>query len=348
LVRGVAPAADDADPAYLSHLAELGLEPGAVRATSAPAPALVAWAEQKHHVRARALELGVPVAPGEVVTVPVAGGRRRRDYDALRAAVERHLRPTGQVIVRGAQGAAGAATFVVGGRGEDVEGLLRRLSRQGDNRTYLVEVMVVATASPHLQLHVPPAGGTITCVGVTDQRWERPFVHGGNIHPSAGRRVRSMLDWSGRIARSLQAEGYCGLLGLDFVEYADPSTREPCALLAEVHPGADGASCPLALHRELNAVQRRAGRPESAAFVSGGLEVRPCAFDGFRRAVARFLYSPLSGRGMLPYEVGRLSQGRCGVLVLGGSRGEVLRAYGELQTWARRTLAEVDPAPVAS
>lgn len=28
--------------------------------------------------------------------------------------------------------------------------------------------------------------------------------------------------------------------------------------------------------------------------------------------------------------------GRCGVVMLGGSRDEVLRAYGELQTWCRQ------------
>src|SRR5215207_2589355 len=71
-------------------------------------PGLVAFADQKHHIRAKAIELGVPVAEGETVTLPRAGGRRRRDYDALRAAVERHLRPTGLAIVRGAKGASGA------------------------------------------------------------------------------------------------------------------------------------------------------------------------------------------------------------------------------------------------
>jgi hypothetical protein len=103
-----------------------------VRAADGSPPELVAYADQKHHVRAKAVELGVPVADGEVVTLPRAGGRRRRDYDALRSAVHRHLGATGQAIVRGAQGAAGASTFVVGGRGEDVDGLLRRLGQRED------------------------------------------------------------------------------------------------------------------------------------------------------------------------------------------------------------------------
>lgn len=303
---------------------------------AAAAPGLVAFADQKHHIRARAMELGVPVAEGEIVTLPRAGGRRRRDYDALRAAVERHLRPTGRAIVRGAKGAAGASTFVVGGRGEDVDGLLRRLGQREDNRVYLVEVLVTATVSPHVQLHVAADGGPIACVGVTDQRWERPFVHGGNIYPSSGRSADAMLEWSGRLAQWLQGEGYTGLLGLDFVEYADPGTGEPRTLLAEVHPRVDGATYPLAILQRLNAFQRQAERPESAAFVSGTLEVRPATFAVFRRAAERFFYVPRTGRGMVPYQVSRLGEGRCGVVMLGASRDEVLRAYGELQTWCRQ------------
>jgi hypothetical protein len=328
------------EPDYLSYLAELKLGgregDGCSLPLDSPADAaLVSYAEQKHHIRAKAIELGVPVAEGEVVTLPMAGGRRRRDYDALRAAVERHLRPTGQAIVRGAQGASGGSTFVVGGRGEDVDGLLHRLSRRADNRVYLVEVLVPATVSPHVQLQLAANGGSIECLGVTDQRWERPFVHGGNVYPSTGRTAGAMLEWSVRLAGWLRREGYVGPIGLDFVEYADPSTGEIKALLTELHPRADGATHPLTILQRLNAVQRAEGRPESAAFVSGTLELKPGSFARFRESAEPFLYSPRTGRGMVPYQVNRLDQGRCGVVVLGGSRGEVLRAYGEVQTWCR-------------
>ena len=162
---------------------------------------------------------------------------------------------------------------------------------------------MTATCSPHVQLHVAADNGPITCVGVTDQRWERPFVHGGNIYPSAARHVDSMLDWAGRLACWLQNEGYTGMLGLDFVEYADPVTGELKAMLAEVHPRVDGATYPLAILQRLNATQREWGRPQSAAFVSGTLDLHPTGFAAFRRAAERFLYSKATGTGMVPYEV---------------------------------------------
>ncbi len=299
-------------------------------------PSLVHFADHKHHIRAKAIELGIPVAEGEVAELPVAGGRRRGDYVPLRAAIQRHLGRTGRVIVRGSCGAAGSSTFVVGARGDDVDGLLRRLAHRVENRFYLVEAMVSATFSPNIQLHIAPDGGSITCVGVTDQRWERALVHGGNLYPSHARTVESMLEWAHRMARWLQREGYAGLLGLDFVEYRDPWSGEHRAFLAEVNPRVNGATYPLAVLERLNAVQRSAGRPESHAFVSGTVEIRSPTFAAFRRAAEPLLYSPVTGRGVMPYSIGALAHGKCGVVVLGASRDEVRRAYGEFQTWCRR------------
>jgi hypothetical protein len=148
--------------------------------------------------------------------------------------------------------------------------------------------------------------------------------------------VESILAWAGRLAGWLQGEGYAGPLGLDFQEHADTLTRQACAVLTDVHPRADGATYPLAILRRLNAAQRKAGRPEIAAFVSGALEPRPGGLTRFRRAAERFRYAAATGRGMVPYRTGGAGDGRSGVVMLGGSRDEVLRAYGELQTWCRR------------
>ncbi len=299
-------------------------------------PDLVEYADQKHHIRERALALGIPVANGEIVALAMAGGRRRRDYDALRAAVERQLVPTGRVLVRGTHGSGHSASYVVGNGGTDVDGLVRGLSERTENRCFLVEVMVSATVSPNVQLHVAPGGGPITCAGITDQRWERPLVHGGNLYPSAARLAETMIGWSRRLAESLQEDGYAGLLGLDFVEYAHPSTGEPRAFLAELSPRVTNDTYPLALFGRLNAAQRASKNPESAAFVSGTIDTRPRRFADFRRAAGHLFYNAATGYGVVPHHVGSLSRGKCSVVVLGQSRDTVLRAYGELQSWCRR------------
>jgi hypothetical protein len=190
--------------------------------------------------------------------------------------------------------------------------------------------------SPNVQLHVAPEGGPISCVGVTDQRWERPLLHGGNLYPSAAHLVPDMVEWAQRLAAWLQREGYAGHLGLDFVEYTDPASGKPRAFLAEVSPRVTGDTYPLALFERLNAAQRRAGRPESAAFVSGTIETRPRRFADFRQAADHLFYSPATGCGVVPHHVGWLGRGKCGVVVLGPTRDAVLRASGELQSWCRR------------
>ena len=299
-------------------------------------PRVVESADRKHEMRVRAIALGIPVADGEIVELPVAGGRRRGDYNALRAAIERRLGATGRVIVRGTHGAGCSASYVVGSGGTDVDGVMRALSECTESRFLLVEVMVAATVSPSVQLHVAPEGGPITCVGVTDQRWERPLLHGGNLYPSAAHLVPDMVEWAQRLAGSLQREGYVGHLGLDFVEYADPASGKPRAFLAEVSPRITADTYPLALFERLNAAQRRAGRPESAAFVSGTIDTRHRRFADFRRATDHLFYSRATGCGVVPYHVGWLGRGKCGVVVLGPTRDAVLRASGELQSWCRR------------
>ncbi len=299
-------------------------------------PDVVERADHKHLMRERAIQLGIPVADGEIVELAVAGGRRRRDFDALRVAVDRRLRLSGRVIVRGTHGAGSSASYVVGTGGTDSDGLIRALAEHPENQIYLVEAMVPATVSPNVQVHVPEGGGPITCVGVTDQRWERLLVHGGNLYPSAARLADAMLEWSIRLASSLQRDGYIGLLGFDFVEYMDPATGERRAILAEVSPRVTADAYSLGLFERLNAIQRRHGRPESAAFASGMLDTRPRRFADFRRAAHHLLYSPSAGCGVVPVHVGALGRGKCGVMVLGPTRDAVLRASGELQSWSRR------------
>ena len=298
-------------------------------------PRVVESADQKHEMRARAIALGIPVADGEIVELPLAGGRRRGDYNALRAAIDRRLGATGRVIVRGTHGASGSASYVVGSGGMDPDGVMRALSDRCENRFLLVEVMVSATVSPSVQLHVAPEGGPITCVGVTDQRWERPLLNGGSLYPSTAHLVPEMVEWALRLAGWLQREGYAGHLGLDFVEYTDPASGKPRAFLAEVSPRLTGDTYPLALFRRLNGAQRQAGRPESAAFVSGTIDIRHRRFADFRRAAGHLFYSPITGCGVVPHHVGWLGRGRCGVVVLGPTRDAVLRASGELQSWCR-------------
>jgi hypothetical protein len=198
-------------------------------------PRVTRYADQKQHMRAKAQELGIPVAEGEVAELAFAGGRRRRDLEPVRGAIERQLRHTGRVIVRGASGASGSSTFVVGRGGEDTGGVLHRIAARTDNRTYLVEAMVEATVSPNVQINIPAGDGPLVCAGITDQRWGRGLTHTGNQLPSSARMVEAMEAWARILATWMRRQGYTGLAGFDFVEYRDPTTGGPPVTALTLH-----------------------------------------------------------------------------------------------------------------
>ncbi len=287
-------------------------------------PAVVAYADQKHHVRSKAIELGIPVAPGEVVDLGSITSRAH-DHALLRAAIERQMSVTGRVIVRGTSGAAGSSTFAVE-RVEQIEPLVRNLSDRRENRIYLVEAMVDMTVSPNVQMHVARDIRGIRCAGMTDQRWKRPLVHGGNCFPSSARRAREMLSWSRTMSEWLHSVGFIGLAGFDFVEYTDRA-GEPQAFLAELNPRINGATYPVRLRRRLNVAQREAGFPEVRAFTSGTIETEARTFTELRDVWEDRLFCPETGTGLVPSAPGMLRVGKCGVVALATTPQEADELY---------------------
>lgn len=294
-------------------------------------PRITRYADQKHHMRAKAQELGIPVADGEVAELTFAGGRRRRDLEPVRAAIERQLHHTGRVIVRGASGASGSSTFVVGRGGEDTNGVLRRIASRSDNRTYLVEAMVEAAVSPNLQIRVPADDGPLVSVGVTDQRWTRGLTHAGNQLPSSARTVDAMDAWARMLATWMRGQGYSGLVGFDFVEFRDPVTGGLRTILAEVNPRVNGGTYPLAVRARLNEAATRSGRPPAPAFVSGTVDTRAASFRRVKAAIGHLLFDPDRGTGVVPYATGCLEHGKCAMVALAGSRLRAAELYGAAQ-----------------
>jgi hypothetical protein len=266
------------------------------------------------------------VAPGEVVdlaTTKLLSDQRTM----LRRAMERHIQPTGRVIVRGASGGAGSATFTAE-NDHQIGELAHRLATPNENRIFLVESMVDVTVSPNIQMHIDREVRGIRCGGMTDQRWARPLVHGGNVFPSSARRATEMLAWARALAEWLNTAGYMGVAGFDFVEYED-AQGEPRAFLAEVNPRTNGATYPLWLRRRLNVAQREAGLPEIRAFVSGMIETEARTFSELRESWDDSLFCRYTGSGLVPYVPGLLPHGKCGVVALATTREEAEELFQE-------------------
>jgi len=285
-------------------------------------PEVVAYADHKHHIRARALELGIPVAPGEAVN---AG--------SVFSAVKRQLRTTGRVIVRGTSGAAGSATFVCAGTAESLSDLAVWLSGRIDNSIYLVEAMYQAVASPNVQVHISRERD-ISCVGISDQLLDSHLTHTGNAAPSTAACTKDMVVWASRLGEWLGDMGYAGIAGFDFVEYIAPDgTRE--AFLAELNPRVNGATYPLAVRERLS---------PGSAFVCGSIETRFDAFAEVRARLAHLLYSPGCSQGVIPTMPGCLASGSCGMIALAPTRAEAAELFAQAELSLTPPVPQAKPA----
>jgi hypothetical protein len=284
-------------------------------------PDLARALEQKHLVRSRAIELGIPTGLGEVVELAFAGGRRRRDLEPVRAAIERRLPITGRVLVRGSVGASGGSTFVVGRGDDDTDGVLRRIAQRSDNRVYLVDSMLEATVSPTVLIHLDADTDKVQCCGIADRRWGKRLIATGATHPTASRVEQRILEWSRMLAGWLLDEGYTGPAAFDFVEYRDLERAEPQAFLAEVHAGVDEALYPMALRARL-------GLP---AFVSGTVPTGVTTFGGVRELLGGLLLTRGGASGVVPVPSQSLAGGRCPLVALGVHRLHAAELFGKAQ-----------------
>jgi hypothetical protein len=279
---------------------------------------LLDQANSKHVVRAKAIELGVPVASGEMVEL-----RPARDLAPLREALGRQLGPTGRAIVRGSHGVSGSAIFVVDGGPDSVDRALRQVARSADNTIYLVEAMLESVVSPNVLMDVESGAGRVRCVGVSDQRLHRDLAHKGNIYPTSARTTEGMIASAQKLCRWLQSEGFSGLAGFDFVESRHPATGRREQVLAELNARTNGAAYPTCAMQRLNAVAARRGRPGIGAFLSShDLHTKLDCFAALRERFGSMLFDAGTGRGVLPYNTSGLPRGRLRAVSFGATRAE--------------------------
>ena len=290
-------------------------------------PVAVEYADSKPNMRAKALQLGVPVAPGEIVELaPRQDGGS--DPEPVREAIARYVRRTGRVVVRGAHGASGSATHVIEDDSTSAGEVYDAIRGHTHADVYLVEVMLDVAVSPNIQMYLDPEGAGVSCVGISDQRLVATVSHAGNVYPSTATTIPHMMRDAYTLSSWLRASGCTGIVGFDFGEYVGGEDR--LHFLIEVNPRINAATYPRFLMEHLNRGQARDRRPGIEAFRLANVKTNAWSFAEVARRYGHLFFRHDTGQGIVPFNMGCLKYGKFSAVIFGSSRDEVLRLYAEV------------------
>lgn len=276
-------------------------------------------ANQKHRGREKARELGIPVAPGEVVELAPGSGDPFADLRPLKAAVARQWTRTGRVIVRGTRGYSASSTHVIEANPRSLERTLEALAKRTDNSIYLVDALLPLRLSPNLQTLIDPDSDAIHCLSVTDQLLGSGLDHRGNALPTRAENASAMWEHALKLSRWLRDEGCTGIVGFDFCEADDPES-ESSPFFVEINARINGGTYALALFQRLVRRLRREGTPPPEAFVTQIAKTRLRSFEEIGRALGDILLEPGSAAGVLPCHPGSLGTGSIALLAIATDR----------------------------
>jgi hypothetical protein len=284
---------------------------------------VVERANHKHYARTKAVELEVPVPPGEIVEMGP-----EFDLRGLEAAIRRQINTTGKVIVKGSYGFSGSSITVVENDSGSIRNALSAISNGRDNDIFVVEAFFNVRVSPNFLMYIDAE--YVTCVAITDQLLDANLGHEGNSYPSRAKTLPEMHDSAQKISRWLQEDGYRGFCGFDFGEYVDEETGGYDHFLSDINPRINASAYPKALMERLNREELDPGRPPIDVFLSANMKTNAKTFSELSRQCGPMFFSPRKGKGIVPYNTGCLEYGKFTAAILGKSWEEVLQIYDEL------------------
>lgn len=285
-------------------------------------PDAVELANQKHLVRRRAVELGIPVAPGEVVLLPERSCRPPVDVSALERTVRRYLPHTGKVVIRGTCGSSGSATLILDRSEESIRSRLEELVERTGNRIYLVEVGFDVAVSPNIGMYIDPKRKSITCTSVTDQRLKAGIRHVGNSYPSRAVTCRQMIEDVRKLSEWLKDLGVTGHVGYDFCEHRHPKNGDDY-FFVEINPRVNGATYPKGIVDRLNKNPMAVAHGLIEAFATTSISTSARSFEVLAERYGSLFFDPVTRSGIVPYNTGCLPYGTCEFAFLGKTRKEV-------------------------
>ena len=302
-------------------------------------PDSTALAESKHLMRERAIALGIPVAPGEVATLPHTGAGAATSSRCARRSSGSSAGPDG-CVVRGDVGCGaarrGTSSSPAGTTPTRCSGGWRSAPTTGCSWSRCWWTRPSARPSTLL---IEPTSGAWRLEGVSDRRLGRGLAPVGEPlsrpRPRARRRdeVLGGPASAGLAARWTASPGGSGSTSSSIA----PAAAEPAVL-----------------PRRRRAPRRRR-RPTrwrwEAAAGAGASSPGRCrsgaaSFGRLREILGSLLYDPDRGAGVVPYATGWLEQGKCPIVAFGGTGTRPPSSSGRRRRpWRRRPLTSPPDGP---
>ncbi len=126
----------------------------------------------------------------------------------------------------------------------DLEHLESGIQAASVGRKFIWQPLKSVTNSPNVQFEIDD--DTCTLLGVSAQQMTESFAFGGNDYPSELTNSAELIKQSTKPAHWLQAQGYRGLVGLDFIVTTDLDIY-----IVEINPRVNTSSFPLMLSKHL-------------------------------------------------------------------------------------------------
>jgi len=236
------------------------------------------------------------------------------------AKVSQALSLYSEVVVRGDRSIGGSSVWIIKNRG-DLSKFLDMLSYIDMPQSFLIEKRHTVIHSPNIQFYIDTLG--IRELGLTDQLISNSLAHGGNIYPLVSPLVDEIRRTARVLAEKIQAMGYLGYLGIDFIIDSDYK-----AYPIELNARTNTSTFPLILLQRLfdGREQNKYFKLLNRVSTDGNL-----AYSGLAKTMGQdLLYSNVNGEGVFPYNVGCLPWGECDFLMVGDSFDQVENMWKEL------------------
>lgn len=276
--------------------------------------AAVEMANDKGRVRGEALRLGIPCAPGDLVSFKPRASVHER-VEAIAAAAQRWFSVSGRVIVRGTWSAAGADVFMLDAP-LDHKALQVWISSRPYVESCLVDARLPLLSSPNAQVWVGEFGQP-SRVAFTGQRLDAHSQHHGNYYPFESPVLPDMESAVITIAQALGDHGYRGMLGIDLLELTDGDYGLPGFAFAETNGRMNASSYATALFESINDRRRSLGKRPCRAWLSrANAAVKAGDFVTIGQRLGDLLYQHNRSAGVIPYNTGLLQFGSIDLLTI--------------------------------